>query len=127
MKIVFSDLVFSSIPTGTKSAMDNRSAGFPVLFQDYSLERVWGGRALDWQTIALVVPREEGRGICDGCVDSLVLLLQFSLGWIQTVRLKESPLCIIHQILSLSLPAAVWQPRASIVEGDALMELITTR
>lgn len=23
--------------------MDNRSAGFPVLFEDYSLERVWGG------------------------------------------------------------------------------------
>lgn len=49
--------------------MDKRSAGFPVQFQDYSLERVWGG-ALDWQTMALVVPREEGRGICDGCVDS---------------------------------------------------------
>lgn len=29
-----------------------------------------GGGTLDWQTMALVVPREEGRGICDGCVDS---------------------------------------------------------
>lgn len=41
--------------------MGNRSAGFPVLFQDYSLERVWRG-ALDWQTMALVVPGEEGEG-----------------------------------------------------------------
>lgn len=48
--------------------MDNRSAGFPVLSQDYSLERVEGG--LEWQAVALVVPGEEGRGICDGCVDS---------------------------------------------------------
>lgn len=40
-----------------------------MLSQDYSLEK--GGRgALDWQAVALVVPGEEGRGICDGCVDS---------------------------------------------------------
>lgn len=48
-----------------------------MLSQDYSLEGDegvgWGGAVkgvLDWQAVGPVVPGEEGRGICDGSVDS---------------------------------------------------------
>lgn len=68
MKIVFSNLVPSSVSAGTYNAADNISAGFPAPSQDYRL--VVRGGALDWQAVALVVPWDEGRGICDGCVDS---------------------------------------------------------
>lgn len=56
----------------------------------------WGG--LDWQALASAVPWEKEGGWGGGVwwLHWLVLLLQFSPGWSQTVRRRESSRCIMH-------------------------------